>query len=209
MNHPLVKTGQGTGRRERRSEAAFTITEVMISMAILTMVLAAIMSCHLFGLRMFELTKAKLGASDDARAAISSMVSEIRGAKLVRLGKGTLTTFTEVGLNSLQVGSAIQVYPSTNTNSFVRYFWDVSDRRLKRATNGAARAVVVASAVSNAMVFTSEDFTGKILTNNENNRVIGLNLQFYQLQYPTVSIGTGSYYDYYQLRTKITRRTLE
>jgi hypothetical protein len=114
-----------------------------------------------------------------------------------------------VGVDSLQKGSAIQVYPTSNTNSYVRYFWDAADKKLKRTTNGATYVSVVANSISNQLVFTSEDYTGMILTNNENNRVIGLTLQFYQLQYPAVAIGPGSYYDFYQLSTKITRRTLE
>jgi hypothetical protein len=59
------------------------------------------------------------------------------------------------------------------------------------------------------MVFTSEDFAGNVLNNNLNNRVIGVTLQFYQLEAPPVLIGPGSLYDFYQLRTKITRRALE
>jgi prepilin-type N-terminal cleavage/methylation domain-containing protein len=187
----------------------FTLAEVMVSMAIVLLAMAAILSCHLFGLRMFEITKAKLGASDDARGSISRMIGEIRSAKLIRIGQGNASSFTEVALNTPQSGSAIQVYPGTNSNTFVRYFWDASDQKLKRLTNGAAQASVVAHAISNATVFTSENYRGVLLTNNENNRVIGLNLQFYQLQYPTVAIGPGNYYDYYQLRTKITRRALE
>jgi hypothetical protein len=66
----------------------------------------------------------------------------------------------------------------------------------------------VAHAISNQIVFTAEDYAGRILTNNENNRVIGLSLQFYQLQYPAIPIGPGNHFDYYQLRTKITRRAL-
>jgi hypothetical protein len=69
--------------------------------------------------------------------------------------------------------------------------------------------MVVANAITNSMVFTSEDYTGTVLTNNLNNRVIGMTLQFYQLEYPTVPIGPGAFYDFYQLRTKITRRALE
>ena len=59
------------------------------------------------------------------------------------------------------------------------------------------------------MVFSSEDYTGAVLRSNINNRVISLTLQFYQLQYPTVSIGPGQLYDFYQLRTKITPRAFE
>jgi hypothetical protein len=42
------------------------------------------LSAHLFGMRMFEITKAKLGANDEARQAISLMMHEIRSGKLVR-----------------------------------------------------------------------------------------------------------------------------
>jgi type II secretory pathway pseudopilin PulG len=204
---PILSAAAGPSRR--RSLRAFTIAELMVTMTIVLLVMGGLLSAHFFGLRLFELTKAKLGASDEARAAISTLIQEIRSAKLLRIGDGSLATFTEVGVDSLQKGSAIQVYATSNTNLFVRYFWDAADKKLKRTTNGATYVSVVANSISNQLVFTSEDYTGKILTNNENNRVIGLTLQFYQLQYPAVSIGPGNYYDFYQLSTKITRRTLE
>jgi hypothetical protein len=178
-------------------------------MGVTMLVMAGVLSSHMFGLRLFELTKAKLGASDEARAAVSKMIDEVRGAKILRIGQGNLGSFTEVPVNTVQSGSAIQIHPTTNLNDFVRYFWDAADNKLKRTTNGATSVSVVAHAISNQLVFTAEDYRGVILTNNENNRVIGLTLQFYQLQYPSVSIGPGNYYDFYQLRTKITRRTLE
>jgi prepilin-type N-terminal cleavage/methylation domain-containing protein len=193
----------------RRTLRGFTLAELMVTMTIVLLVMGALLTAHFFGLRLFELTKAKLGASDEARAAISTLIQEIRSAKLLRIGDGSLATFSEVAVDSPQKGSAIQVYPSSNTNSFVRYFWDAADRKLKRTTNGATYVSVVANSISNQLIFTSEDYTGTILTNNENNRVIGLTLQFYQLQYPAVAIGPGNYFDYYQLSTKITRRTLE
>lgn len=205
---PTFRQYRLDGRRGNIPPAAFTITEVMVSMAIVLLVMAAVLSCHLFGMRMFELTKAKLGASDDARTTISYMISEIRGAKNIRVGQGDQASFTGIAVNTPQVGSAIQVYPSTNTNVWVRYFWDAADNKLKRSGT-TSDVTVVASSVSNAMVFTAEDHLGNILTNNENNRVIGLTLQFFQLQYPKVSIGPGNHYEYYALRTKITRRTLE
>ena len=189
-----------------RRSLAFTLTEVMVAMAIMVMVLAALISCHLLGLRLFELTKAKLGASDDARRAIGLMISEIRSAKFVRVGSGDVSDFKEVGVNTAHVGNAMQVYASTNTNFWVRYFLDSSDQKLKRATNGASTATVIASSISNSVVFSAEDFTGKPLLNNSQDYVIGLNMQFYQLQYPAVQIGPGKFYDYYQLQTRVTPR---
>lgn len=193
----------------RKGRGGFTLSELMVTMGVTMLVMAGVLSSHMFGLRLFELTKAKLGASDEARAAVSKMIDEVRGAKILRIGQGNLGSFTEVPVNTVQSGSAIQIHPTTNLNDFVRYFWDAADNKLKRTTNGATSVSVVAHAISNQLVFTAEDYRGVILTNNENNRVIGLTLQFYQLQYPSVSIGPGNYYDFYQLRTKITRRTLE
>jgi hypothetical protein len=192
--------------RKRRNAAAFTIPEFLITSTIVVFIMGAVIACHLVGLRMFEMTKAKLGASDDARRAISSMITEIRSAKIVRVGEGDVNAFKEIGLNTPHIGSAIQVYPSTDTNVWIRYFWDGSDQKLKRATNGSVTPTLIASAVSNQMVFSAEDYTGTPLINNAQDYVIGLNLQFFQLQYPRVSIGPGNYYDYYQLQTRITPR---
>ncbi len=198
-----------SSQRSRASCLAFTLAEVTVAMAVFMLILAGVLTAHLFGVRLFEVTKSKLGASDEARRAVSLLISEIRSAKAVKIGNGNISSFTEIGPNTLQRGSAIQIYSSTNTNSVVRYFWDVSDKKLKRTVDNSASLSIVANSISNSMVFTSEDYSGNTLTNNENNRVIGLTLQFYQIQYPVVQIGQGYYFDYYQLRTKITRRTLE
>lgn len=193
----------------RRATLAFTIAELMISAAVLMLVVGGVVFSHLFGMRMYQITKAKLGASDEARSAISKMVTEIRSAKILKVGNGDLSSFTEVGENSQQKGSAIQIYATTNTNDFVRYFWDPSDKKLKRTADGASAAFVVANSISNAVIFRAENHLGQVLTNNQNNRVIALELQFYQIAYPVVTIGPGQLFDYYQLRTRITRRALE
>jgi len=66
-------------------------------MALVLLVMAGVLAAHVFGLKLFEMSKTKLGASDDARAAVSYMVSEIRAAKLIRIGSGDASSFTEVG----------------------------------------------------------------------------------------------------------------
>jgi hypothetical protein len=192
-----------------RGGSAFTIPEIMITMTIVVMILATVIACHLLGLRMYELTKAKLGASDDARKAIGVMVSEIKSAKSVRIGEGDLGKFNEVGLDTPHIGNAIQISTTTNTNAWVRYFWDPADQKLKRGANGDAVPKVIASAVSNRnsqAIFSIEDYQGMPLLNNASEFVVGVNLQFYQLLYPYVEIGPGKQYDYYQLQTKVTPR---
>ena len=206
MNLSFKRASRGHRLVTKYGTLAYTLTEIMVTMAVILMVLAAVVSCHLVGLRLFELTKSKLGASDDARKAIGLLISEIRSAKIARVGSGDDSGFKGVGLNTPQLGSALQIYPSTNTNVWVRYFWDASDQTLKRATSDSGNVVVVAHSISNELVFSAEDFTGKPLTNNSLDYVIGLNLQFSQLQYPSVKIGPGNFYSSYQLQTRVTPR---
>ncbi|MCX6902629.1 MAG: hypothetical protein NTW03_03965 [Verrucomicrobia bacterium] len=196
------------GRSSRHSRWALTLPEVMISLTLFGLILVGLVSGQLYGLRMLTITTPKLGASDEARAAVSKLIEDIRSAKLIRIGTGTSNSFTELGVDQPHIGNSIQVYPTLDTNVFVRYFWDGTDQKLKRTANGAAAVLVLANSVSNSLVFTAEDYAGNILTNNHNNRVIGLKLEFYQIQYPKMSVGPGQYYDYYQLHTKITRRTI-
>jgi hypothetical protein len=185
-----------------------TIPEIVITGTLGIMVMGGILTLQLVGTRMFQITKTKLGGNDDARQAIGKLVADVRSAKMVKVGTGSLSTFSECGVNQQQIGNAIQVYPTSNTNNFVRYFKN-TDNRLHRTTNGAASDLILANFVTNSLVFTAENYKGQVLTNNENNRVIALTLQFYQIQYPVVRIGTNELYDFYQVRTKITRRVLE
>lgn len=203
---PSLQAGHPDGLKSNLR--AFTLAEVMVAMAVFLMMILGVLTVHIFGLKMNQLVRAKLGASDEARRAISKMVGEIRSAGVVRIGNGTLTSFTEA--SGLQQGNAIQIFPvKTNKTDFIRYYWDTVDKRLKRTVNGGAAVMVVANSITNSMLFTAENFAGAVNTDNLNNRVIGMQLQFYQLEFPTVPIGPGSYYDFYQLRAKITRRALE
>ena len=190
--------------------SGMTLPEVTVTTAIFMVAMAGFLLLQLFSLKMNEIAKAKLGASDDARDSVSRMVAEIRAAGLIRIGTGDGTSFSEIPFGSEQKGNAAQIYPvKGNTNDYIRYYLDSTDTRLKRVSTTNVRPYVVASAITNRLVFTSENFKGQILSNNFNNRVIGVTLQFYQLEFPRVGIGPGCQYDFYQLRTKITRRAIE
>jgi hypothetical protein len=162
-------------------------------------------------MKLYEVTRTKVTASDYARYAVGLLMNDIRTAKTVRVGTGGFSSFTAATNGTLQQGQAIEVYPTTNTSSYIRYYLD-TDAKLKRMTNGATTAKVVAEFVTNNnnnIIFTAENHFGTNLTDNQNNRVIGVNLQFFQLQYPVVSVGAGGLYDFYQISAKVTRRTLE
>lgn len=206
--NPLSAIGGRPSPVRRRFQAAFAFPEMMITMTVFFIVIGGVIASHLFGLRMFAVVSPKLGASDEARSAVSKLINDIRTSRGVRIGSGSLASFTEVAPESLQKGTAIQVYPSLDTNIYVRYFWDATDSKLKMTTNGSTAVFVIANSVTNQLVFTAEDYAGNILTNNYNNRIIGLMLEFYQIQYPQMTVGPGQYYDYYRLSTRIARRTI-
>jgi prepilin-type N-terminal cleavage/methylation domain-containing protein len=193
----------------RRCRAAYTLTEIMVASAIFSLVVLGSVGANLFGLKLYGITKAKLGASDEARKAISKLVNEVRSAKVVRVGNGSLSTFANIPVGQPQAGNALQIFPTTNSTPFIRYYWDSSDQRFKRTTDGAASSVVVANYISNQVVFRAEDHLGNVMTSGQNNRVIDLKLEFFQLEYPNVYIGPGGLFDYYKLETRITRRALE
>ena len=192
--------------RSVRSKA-FTLAEVLVAMAIFTTIMAMMLTINFYGMKMYQVTKSKLGASDDARRAVSLLSKELREAKIVRIGNGSLSTFTEVAANDPQRGNAIEIYRTTNTTTFVRYFLDDTDKQLKRTENGLSVMTVVANFVTNSAVFTREDYLGNTLSNNNAVCAVGLALEFYQIQYPIVEIGPGKFYDYYRISTKTTPRT--
>ena len=189
--------------------AAFTLVEIQVSMAIIMLVIGGVISSHVFGLKLNEATRAKLSASDAARNAIGKLVNDIRSAKTIEIGSGSFSAFVAVTNGLAQQGSALKIFPTTNTASYIVYYRDSSDSKLKRAATGATTPKTIAEYLTNTVVFTSENYAGTILTDNQNNRVIGVNMQFYQIQYPITTIGQGGLFDYYQVRTKLTRRTLE
>lgn len=196
-------------RLTNRRQQAMTLVEVMVALTILGLMLAGFLAIHFFALRYDATIQLKLQACNDARQAIAQVATDIRSGGLILVGKGDATNFTQAAFGQRQEGNVIKIYPSkSNTNNFIFYYCDLDDDLLKRAVSGASE-VVLARAVTNALVFTSEDAQGRVLSNSFNNRVIGVTLQFYQDRNGNGPAGRGLLYDYYQIRTRVTRRALE
>jgi len=191
---------------KRGCQRAFTLVELQLSTVVIVLVISAVIASNLIGMKMYEVTRTKVSASDHARYAVGLLTQDIRTANRVQIGSGSLGSFTAVSNGVALQGAAIKIYPTTNATPYIQYYLDSADQKLKRFTNGATAASVVAEFVTNSVVFKAEDHRGTNLTAFQGNWVVGLNLQFYQLQYPVVTVGAGGLYDYYQLNTKITRR---
>jgi hypothetical protein len=192
--------------RPRTRGLAFTLPEVMVATGLLVIVFGANVASHLFGMKIMEKVNARAGASGEARKNINTLMLEVCSAKSVVVGNGSAATFTAIANDVAQRGAALQIYPTTNTNVYVRYFLSASAKTFNRMTNGGT-AVVVARGIKNTDLFAAEDALGNVVSNNLNNSVIGLNLQFQHLQYTNIPVSTGSFYTSYQVRTKLARRS--
>jgi hypothetical protein len=184
---------------------AFTLSEIVIAMGLVVIVFGGILASHLFGMKLMERSNAKAAASAEAWGNFNTLMAEICAAKSVAVGSGGQSSFSETAIDTAQKGPALQIYPTTDTNVFIRYYLSAAAKTLNRMTNGAT-PVVIASGIKNTEPFTAEDAIGNIVTNNQNNCAIGLALQFQQVQYTNLPVGTNSYYTSYQVRTKIARR---
>jgi prepilin-type N-terminal cleavage/methylation domain-containing protein len=202
-----LQAGNSIRALARRYRRAFTLTEIMTAMALFSLVVLGVLYSHMFGLRVFNITATRLSASQGSRAALNRVSDDIRSGKVLYVGNGNATSFTNSPLNSPRTGNALEIFPSTSTTNFIRYFMDPSANALKRFDSGSGVAQVVAPFITNRIVFYAEDYAGNALTNDQNNRIIRMDLEFYQWEFPVAQV--GAYYDSYHLQTRIARRTID
>jgi hypothetical protein len=188
------------------SRRAFTVTELLVAGSVFLMVVAGVLLGNSFGMRMVGITQPKLAAAGRIRNVVSQLYSDINSAKFTRVGNGNLSSFTAINPGGWKQGNAIEIYPTSDTNVFIRYYRDAADKKLKRMTNGSASASIVANAIVNNLVFTSEGFDGIALTNNQSSMAIGVRLQYYQLEGTATPIGATNYYKTYVLNTRVACR---
>jgi prepilin-type N-terminal cleavage/methylation domain-containing protein len=185
----------------RKRRGGFTLPEIMIAMTIFLLVVMGVLTTHIFGLKMATVNQTKLQATREAREALNRVRNDIRSGRIVYIGTGTDSSFTRIPVNNPQRGNAVLIHPTLNTNQFVLYYLDSSEDVLKRRSS-SGQIAVVANYITNSMPFQAEDYLGQVLTNDLNNRVVRMNLEFYQWEFPEE-------FDYYRLQTKVTRRAIE
>jgi len=177
-------------------------------MAIFAMIVAAMVSSQLFGLRLNSATTAKVNATAGARLAMDQVRDRIRDANGVSVGSWNGNVFTAIANGSVQQGNAVQILPGTNSVPFYVCFLSPSTNQLVmyfgNGTNGWNR--VLTGNIANQNIFDAEDFQGNVLTNNQNNRVIRMSLDLYQREYVIGARSSAS--NYYQLRTRMAQRLL-
>jgi type II secretory pathway pseudopilin PulG len=203
---------------QQRPVAGFTLVEMMFSVVIFLFIfIGVLVSVQIFGLRVYTLGATKLSATAGALKVLNHIRDDIRGAKTVYVGTYTNNTFAQTpGATSLNVGNAVELFLVTDqVPPYTIYYLDSSSNLDMTTTTDGINftTTLLASYINNAnqIVFDAEDFQGNILTNNANNRIIRMELDFYQWEYPIGFVGGVGYnaYDYYKLTTRISRRDID
>lgn len=185
-------------------ERALTLVELMVTVAVFSLVVVALVYAHLFGLKQNELVISKLGASDQSRIGFDKLTLDIRSAKLWDVGQGDADSFEAIANGSPQQGTALQLNLTTDKSKFVRYYFDTDKGELRRIRSGETEGQLIAGYLTNSMYFRAEDYRGNVQTDLNHKGVIGVRLEFCQYQYPLTRVGPGNYYDYYKLEFKVT-----
>ena len=122
----LALTGRG----------AFTFAEIMTAMGLFSLVVIGVVSAQLFGMRLFNITSTRLSASDSSRKVLNSVRDDVRSGKILHVGNGDSLHFTNIALNGLRQGNALQIHTTTDTNAYIRYYLDPASQCLMRAVSG-------------------------------------------------------------------------
>ena len=193
----------------RRFSRGFTLAEMLVTSTIfLVIIVAAMLSVQLYGLRVYTLATTKVSATTSARETINDMRDRVRSAAIVNVGTYTNNTFSSIASGLNQMGNAVQIFPATNTATInaIVFYMNPTNPSLNMVSNGVDS--VEANFVTNNNCFQAQDYQGNILTNYNNNPVIDVTLMFSRLAFPEGYVGgvATNAFDYYRLHTRITRR---
>ncbi len=184
----------------------FTLPEILIATAVFLLMVGGIIAANLFGLRMFQINTIKLNVTTWSRQTTDKMAGEVHACDSVSVGNVTTNGVFEGLLDGeTQQGNGLLIYPTADTNNYIVYFVNPNDATFRQTLHapGGTNTVVLADAVTNTIAFSAQNFSGTVLTNIQNNRVIHLTLEFYQ----PARFLLGA--DYYKLETSMTRRALD
>ncbi len=208
---PFPTTRKAPGWALWHGKAAFTLVEIFVATGVFSLVVIGMVYAHLFGMRQDELIQSKLGASESSRRSFNQFMQDMRMAKIWRIGNvaaGVLgTSFTTVATNSLQVGNAVKISLSIDTNCYIIYYYNTSDannNKLCRIHSGNSNPSVIASNLINTFLFAAEDYLGNIKSTLSYKYVVHTTLQLEQFQYPLTKVGTNYLYDFYKIDFRVT-----
>jgi hypothetical protein len=202
---------------------AFTLAEMLITMATLVILIGSMIMCNMFGASMAVRQQIWLSSSDDAAQALGKIYSDVRAGASNYVGNGNLGGFTNAGsITNWQQGNALKIWLA-NTNgvtngSFVMYYYDPPTSNLYRTnwtgSNSGDFELVTANQLMTNNIYNSNIFSAYCApsgiwepeSNSFGTPLIQVCLGFTKLQNPQIIISPGSVVDFYQITTYVASR---
>ena len=183
---------------------AFTLTEMMITLAIFSLVVIAMVSLQIFGFKLNALTSNKMRSTASSLKVLDQIGNLVLGATntaLIGNINANNNTFIAIAINRTAIGNALQI--SNNATSYTTFYLNTDHilYQLGSATN--SQPVPLASAVYNPQPFQAEDYRGtNILVGASGHYTIKITLQYSNWLYAMPS----TVYDTYRLESRATPR---
>jgi Tfp pilus assembly protein PilV len=183
--------------------AAFTLTEIMVSMVIFLLVVIAMLSLQVFGLRMNTLTAAKSIFTAGGLKAMDQICNTIREAtNSVLIGNYSNNSFTAVASAANQIGNAVQI-SNTAANYYTFYLNTSSNTLYEQAEANGATVLAHYVINTNGEPFQAENYLGTNIVTGSQHYTIHMTLLFSNMDYYMKS----NRMELYQLETRATPRT--
>ena len=178
---------------------AFTLVELMVTMAIFMMLVLAMVGVQIFGFRINTLTTSKLISTAYSLKALDQIQGQVRGASSAMVGSGTsLASFTATGTN----GSALMIYPPTGGSNLL--YLSTNTGGLYEIFSANNQQMTVASNLTNQVLFQTVDCHGNNISSTSiEHYAIRMTLQFFKLNYQVPT----NVCEYYNFQTEMTPRT--
>lgn len=179
---------------QKTTTRAFTLTELMVTMAVFALVVMAMVSLQVFGFKMNSLTSNKTESTGDSLKVLDQIRNRIRAAtNEIFVGNFNLNnnTFTPIGGNTPQIGNAVQIF--NNATDYFTFFREPNGIVCERATDDAAIALT-RSKLINTLPFQAEDYKGNVMSNQNGHFTIKMTFEFSNLVY---SVPTPTYDSFY------------
>ena len=143
------------------AQTGFTLAEMMITLAVFSLAMIAMIGVQIFGLRVYTLSSSKMIATAGGRQLLDKMRDPIRSANTVVIGFYNNNSFTSVTNGAPQIGNAILISMVTNAftaqNSIV-FYHDMASSSLRIVTDDGD--TVLANSITNDFCFEARHFEG-------------------------------------------------
>lgn len=186
-------------RREAAAGLAFTLTEMMVALAVFSLVVIAMVSLQIFGFKMSALTSNKLKSTAASLKVLDQIRDQVLEAYYASVGNGNGTSFTATGTT----GNALQIYPGADMNTYLRFYLMPDHDALYELNSANGQVTLLATNIVNAKPFAAVNFQGKISSSSQEHYGIQMTLDFARLAYTV----PGRTYEYSTLEAEMTPRT--